>query len=426
MGAWITSFFVITFEVRGSLYFLDTFMERKETGKLRKFRFLIYYAAIFAMALTDYWIDMLKLIPVILTYIVLNMFFYKTSMKQSIFFSVLNYGIIFLIDYAVAEGGRIFLASRTGQFSASNYIFILIAKVFWLIIIVVISKMYKQRKYYIGLTNKEWLQLSIIPGFTICSLLCIILNNSTEKNMQSVYVFFAVGLVAMNFIIINLMRDILKKEEQIRAYMLINHNQKNQIDAYRDMKEVYDRQRKKMHDYKNQLGTIQTLIKGKDIKSALIFTEKLTESISVDMSAINTNHPVVNAVLNQKYYSAQEKKISMILKVGDLHEIRLKEEEIVILLANLIDNAIRECEKVLEKKDKAVIRLKLVCENGKLILSIRNPVIDKVRIIDDTVQKKGSDSQGIGLLNVKTVVNKYEGDMALSCDEKEFKVVVMI
>lgn len=426
MGAWITSFFVIAFEVRGSLYFLDTFMERKETGKLRKFRFLIYYAAIFAMALTDYWIDMLKLIPVILTYIVLNMFFYKTSMKQSIFFSVLNYGIIFLIDYAVAEGGRIFLASRTGQFSASNYIFILIAKVFWLIIIVVISKMYKQRKYYIGLTNKEWLQLSIIPGFTICSLLCIILNNSTEKNMQSVYVFFAVGLVAMNFIIINLMQNILKKEEQIRAYMLINHNQKNQIDAYRDMKEVYDRQRKKMHDYKNQLGTIQTLIKGKDIKSALIFTEKLTESISVDMSAINTNHPVVNAVLNQKYYSAQEKKISMILKVGDLHEIRLKEEEIVILLANLIDNAIRECEKVLEKKDKAVIRLKLVCENGKLILSIRNPVIDKVRIIDDTVQKKGSDSQGIGLLNVKTVVNKYEGDMALSCDEKEFKVVVMI
>lgn len=426
MGAWITSFFVIAFEVRGSLYFLDTFMERKETGKLRKFRFLIYYAAIFAMALTDYWIDMLKLIPVILTYIVLNMFFYKTSMKQSIFFSVLNYGIIFLIDYAVAEGGRIFLASRTGQFSASNYIFILIAKVFWLIIIVVISKMYKQRKYYIGLTNKEWLQLSIIPGFTICSLLCIILKNSTEKNMQSVYVFFAVGLVAMNFIIINLMQDILKKEEQIRAYMLINHNQKNQIDAYRDMKEVYDRQRKKMHDYKNQLGTIQTLIKGKDIKSALIFTEKLTESISVDMSAINTNHPVVNAVLNQKYYSAQGKKISMILKVGDLHEIRLKEEEIVILLANLIDNAIRECEKVLEKKDKAVIRLKLVCENGKLILSIRNPVIDKVRIIDDTVQKKGSDSQGIGLLNVKTVVNKYEGDMALSCDEKEFKVVVMI
>lgn len=70
MGAWITSFFVIAFEVRGSLYFLDTFMERKETGKLRKFRFLIYYAAIFAMALTDYWIDMLKLIPVILTYIV--------------------------------------------------------------------------------------------------------------------------------------------------------------------------------------------------------------------------------------------------------------------------------------------------------------------------------------------------------------------
>lgn len=325
MEAWITSFFVIAFEVRGSLYFLDTFMERKETGKLRKFRFLIYYATIFAMTLTDYWIDMLKLIPVILAYIVLNMFFYKTSMKQSIFFSVLNYGIIFLIDYVALVFVQMFVSPESLQTGVNCYIFILIAKISWLIIILIVGKKYKHRNVGIRLTNMEWLQLSIIPGFTICVLFCMFLKNSSEREVQKFYLFLAVGLVTINFIIVNLMQDILKKEEQIRAYILTNHNQKNQIDAYRDMKEVYDRQRKKMHDYKNQLGTIQTLIKGKDIKSALIFTEKLTESISVDMFAINTNHPVVNAVLNQKYYSAQEKDISMILKVGDLHEIRLKE-----------------------------------------------------------------------------------------------------
>ena len=64
-----------------------------------------------------------------------------------------------------------------------------------------------------------------------------------------------------------------------------------------------------MHDYKNQLSTIQTLIKNGHIDEALSFTQKLTESIAVEMSAINTNHPVVNAVLNQKYRSMQEKHI---------------------------------------------------------------------------------------------------------------------
>ena len=94
------------------------------------------------------------------------------------------------------------------------------------------------------------------------------------------------------------------------------------------------------------------MIKNGHTDEALSFTQKLTESIAVEMSAINTNHPVVNAVLNQKYRSMQEKHIAVILKVGDHH--------------------------------------------------------------------------GIGLLNVKAVVDKYGGDMVLSCDENEFKAVVIL
>jgi sensor histidine kinase regulating citrate/malate metabolism len=69
-----------------------------------------------------------------------------------------------------------------------------------------------------------------------------------------------------------------------------------------------------------------------------------------------------------------------------------------------------------------------------MILAIRNPIIDKVEIIDDNmVVTKENDGHGIGLLNVKAVVDKYEGDMVLSCDNNtsvqdglEFKVVVVI
>ena len=60
------------------------------------------------------------------------------------------------------------------------------------------------------------------------------------------------------------------------------------------------------------------MIKNGHTNEALSFTQKLTESIAVEMSAINTNHPVFNAVLNQKYRSMQEKHIAVILKVGDL------------------------------------------------------------------------------------------------------------
>lgn len=109
-----------------------------------------------------------------------------------------------------------------------------------------------------------------------------------------------------------------KGEERIKIAVLTEQNQKNRIADYQDREEIYERQRRKMHDYKNQLSTIQTLIKNGHTDEALSFTQKLTESIAVEMSAINTNHPVVNAVLNQKYRSMQEKHIAVILKVGDL------------------------------------------------------------------------------------------------------------
>ena len=212
--------------------------------------------------------------------------------------------------------------------------------------------------------------------------------------MQNVFLFLSVGLVAINLILMEFMQNTIEKEERIKIAVLTEQNQKNRIADYQDREEIYERQRRKMHDYKNQLSTIQTLIKNGHTDEALSFTQKLTESIAVEMSAINTNHPVVNAVLNQKYRSMQEKHIAVILKVGDLQEICLEEEEIVILLSNLLDNAIRESE--------------------------------KVEIENDTIKSKRGDHHGIGLLNVKAVVDKYGGDMVLSCDENEFKAVVIL
>jgi sensor histidine kinase regulating citrate/malate metabolism len=104
------------------------------------------------------------------------------------------------------------------------------------------------------------------------------------------------------------------------------------------------------------------------------------------------------------------------------------------LLSNLLDNAIKASEKMQHQRGRSVIHLKLVYDDEKMILAIRNPIIDKVEIIDDNmVVTKENDGHGIGLLNVKAVVDKYEGDMVLSCDNNtsvqdglEFKVVVVI
>ena len=74
--------------------------------------------------------------------------------------------------------------------------------------------------------------------------------------MQNVFLFLSVGLVAINLILMEFMQNTIEKEERIKIAVLTEQNQKNRIADYQDREEIYERQRRKMYDYKNQLSTI--------------------------------------------------------------------------------------------------------------------------------------------------------------------------
>lgn len=396
MTFWVLTFIAEMLEVKGTLYFFDTFMEKRDGGYRNRYRFFVYCGVLYLVAVTGAWIGMLKCIPIILVMSFLNLAYYEVSFRQSFLFSIINYTMLVLIDYVTV------LLGRGGSIQEKWFLQALISKTAFIILMLFIRRFSRTRKSCGLITGKEWLQFFCVPVFTVVGFILMFYSENDD------------------------MQNTIEKEERIKIAVLTEQNQKNRIADYQDREEIYERQRRKMHDYKNQLSTIQTLIKNGHTDEALSFTQKLTESIAVEMSAINTNHPVVNAVLNQKYRSMQEKHIAVILKVGDLQEICLEEEEIVILLSNLLDNAIRESEKVLKNTGKAVIHLKLECEDHKLIFAVRNPVTEKVEIENDTIKSKRGNHHGIGLLNVKAVVDKYGGDMVLSCDENEFKAVVIL
>ncbi len=416
----VCSLLLVMAETMSFIYFFDVFFEKKRNNLLTKCRFFIYYIVGFCIVWTDVWIGMWNVLLFILIYVLFGMLFYKATFWQLLFFSILDYGFGWLIDfivYLIYEIKGVEPPVDGSQDVIWYYLFPFIGRIVWLLLLVLLRKIWKQERGYEWLTKVEWIELGSITFFTLTACVFMFFSNPSEKNVQGSYLFFAIGLLGINFIIFHFTKSILEKAGEIQLRTLAVQKQKNQLDAYQEMKEVYDRERRKMHDYKNQLVTIQTLINSEDIQTAIAFTEKLTESISVDMSVVNTNHAVVNAVLNQKFHSAQEKNISMIIKMDDLSEFSMEEEEIVILISNLLDNAIRECERVIKVNGKAVMHLKLVYEDGRLILSVKNPVMEKVDI---------KHCKGIGLLNVEEIVKKYNGDMEMLCDEKEFQVVVMI
>jgi hypothetical protein len=58
--------------------------------------------------------------------------------------------------------------------------------------------------------------------------------------------------------------------------------------------------------------------------------------------------------------------------------------------------------------------------------SVKNPVVEKVQIADGIVLDSDGGMHGVGFINVKTVMGKYGGDFAVSCDSEKFRAVVML
>lgn len=236
----------------------------------------------------------------------------------------------------------------------------------------------------------------------------------------------AAGLVIVNIVSIFMLQESLVKDEKLRLLEIQNESKQNQLQAFHDMQSLYELQGQKLHDYKKQLSTLQELMKSGDIDTAIELTEQLTKSIAVETSEINVGHPVINAVLNQQYRVAKGKNIGMTFAVSELKDVRLADDDIVVLLGNLLENAIHECEKVTAQGRVASISVKFVEASGKVILNVRNPVREKVEIVDNKVATLSHEGHGIGLSNVESVSERNGGTFAISCDDNEFVAVVII
>ena len=140
---------------------------------------------------------------------------------------------------------------------------------------------------------------------------------------------------------------------------------------------------------------------------------------------INTYHVIINAILNTKYEETRQKDITFIMKVNDLSGITISDEDIVVLLSNLLNNAIEACEKSKEK----MLKLKFVIEDDQIILSVKNSIADLPVSVDGELissKEDKEDNHGIGMKNIVGVIEKYSGRYVIDFDEKWFSVSMII
>lgn len=425
-GALYTVLFVIL-----CVMFIGTFAEKREFPVK-----LCRYGIIGCMIMADYFASVKLDGNIILKETVIigiGTFFMCLCFKQkcikTAIFVLLYQGICFVTDYisilVLSKCFPVITMERLSEPLINSILGILSQML--LICFIMILRRYIVKNSSKMLTALEWIRFTIFPIYTIIVLIALLTSFEIPENnnQKNILICIAFGLLLMNIIVFCLINDILKREVEIAENRLMLERVKNETSMYRTISENYDKQKKREHEYKNQLAVIAALARDNKVNEINHYLKQYNDEIMLHTDLIDTNNVIVNAILNSKYQEAREKGIVFVIKINDLSNLRIEDEDIVLILSNLLNNAIEASEQC----EKPVMKMKFVKDEHQIIISVANtysrkPVITGNRYI--TTKTEETDRHGIGLENIKETVGKYGGSCVIRHDDKNFKVAILI
>lgn len=171
-------------------------------------------------------------------------------------------------------------------------------------------------------------------------------------------------------------------------------------------------QRKLTHDFQNHLYMLQELLQNpKYTEEALAYIEQLTEKNETKVQIVHTKNPIIDALLNQKYMVCKKEQIPIFFELNDLHTFEIEQEKIVVILSNILDNAIESCRK---QGSERFIKVKFLTGDSGTILSVQNTAnIKNVNYFKGVTTKANPLLHGYGLKNALQAV-KDSGELEKS------------
>lgn len=292
--------------------------------------------------------------------------------------------------------------------------------------VIALKRMFGKRMGVL-LKNADWMRFLFFPIFSLVAIIAQIILYTDRYDRFQGYIFLVVdaGLLIMNVYILFLMDNILKREAKDAAYNLMMEKGKDDMEMYQSILTNYISQQKKAHEFKNHILCISALMKAGEYKELGQYIEKIEGNITVEgPGIIDTNNKLINVILNEKYKEAKRKDITFIFKVNDLKEICIEDIDIVVLLSNLINNAIEALENCSEK----IIKLKFVVEHNQIVLAIGNNCERKPLNINDKyiTTKNDATAHGYGISNIKEVIEKYDGEYNVNVNNGWFQFSIII
>ena len=308
-----------------------------------------------------------------------------------------------------------------------------------------IVRNFQEKNYGINRTELLFILTPSAVGMMICMLLRIIMITVEDGIPKMLYERYPILVVVIPAILLLSLLSILYGVKLFQDMIYWNREKsgrivlENQISSLQEhmeeMERIYSGIRGMKHDMKNTLAVIQRLSKGGGNRELQEYLSELNKGLEKLETRFRTGNTVVDTLLNMKYHEAMRDVPDLRVDADQLlfpQEIGIHSYDIGVILGNAVDNAIEACRKLKAKEPAAdaFIRISSLQKGKLLILKVENSFDGRLvwgrQEGFPATDKADGENHGIGLVNIKSTAEKYQGTMDFKVRGRVFILSVMM
>lgn len=346
---------------------------------------------------------------------------YQSTWKRRITVALITFAILGFIEALVA----VVLSLIGVQFIMSEKMLIiygiLISRLLFYVFAVVISQRSTIERLF-EVPAKYWLSVLFMSvGVAILSYILLNMDGISQLvTIISICTLFFICAYLLNFYdaLIKIYND-----NQVKA------NMQMQIASYQSqfdlITESQNNQRRLRHDMKNHLLSLDYMMQSEKYDAAQEYLSDLIGQSDAGKEYAKTGILELDSILNYKIVQAKRHNISIQLEAQVPDQLNVAPFDLIIVIGNLLDNAI-EAVQDLDAERSIDVDIRLV--RGFVNIRVRNPyqndLIENNGIYTST--KSDTSNHGIGLGNVRTTADKYNGSLEIDTADHIFSADVFL
>lgn len=183
---------------------------------------------------------------------------------------------------------------------------------------------------------------------------------------------------------------------------------------------------RRIHDFHHHLRAVLSMAKQANNQPIVEYVSSLLDISYKETSLCHSGSDIIDAIINCSAAEAASQDTKFQYQVSLHGNLPFDSVDLCSVLGNQIENALEACQKIF-MPDNRLVTVDIRQRENFLLLKVTNSTAEPIASLDEAMQStKTGKYHGLGMKNIQTTAEKYNGQLRVSQDNRTFISEVLL